>query len=291
MPKSPHILIVDDDEDDCLLIGQALSESLPTVVSSYVEDGLELLNYLQHCKSNFRDPAAKPCPNLIILDLNMPKMDGREALKRLKTNEQSKLIPIVILTTSTNISDINLCYILGANSYITKPSSYDELVRLMSVIGSYWFSAVHLPLHSEPYFNVKSSLHTTVLIVNDSSFYRKSISNILHKAGHNAIQADDAESALNIYRSNKPDLVILDYELPQFSGREVVAKLKDIDPSVKVIITTADPSHITSDELRSEGLTGVIYKPFGTKATLESVDSAMRNQTPDTANLETGKDS
>jgi CheY-like chemotaxis protein len=292
MPESKiQILIVDDDEEDCLLVGQALEESLPSVGSCFVGDGEELLDYLQHCETGSKDPAVKRCPNLILLDLNMPKMDGREALKRIKSDESAKSLPVVILSTSANVEDVSLCYRLGANSYLTKPFSYDALVRLMSILGAYWFNSVHLPLHDAPYFqDIKPSLKSTVLVVDDSYFSRNVLVKLLKEGGQHVIQAEKSEAALALYSSKKPDLVMLDYSLPQMSGSEVIAKLHEIDPKVKIIITTTDPSHITREQLIAKGVLGVLYKPFSSEATSESIDSALHNRGPDAANLPTGTD-
>jgi two-component system response regulator len=277
-----NILIADDDEDDCLLVGEALEKSLPTAISCFVGNGEELLHYLQQCKTTTHNAAVKTCPDLILLDLNMPRLDGREALKLIKKDEYLKSIPIVILSTSTNMDDVNLCYKLGANSYFTKPSSFDELARLMAILGSYWFSAVNLPDKDISFNDIKAmpELGTTILIVDDSFFTRNVLARILKQAGHNVIQAEDGETALNLYRNENPDLVMLDLALPQFSGSKVLENLQAIDPNVKVIITTSDFTHITKDHLVAKGVMGVLYKPLHSDATLGSVDSAIQNEAP-----------
>lgn len=284
------ILIADDDEDDCLLIGQALEESLSAAVACFVGDGEELLHYLQQCKTTTHNANVKPCPDLILLDLNMPRLDGREALKRIKADERTKSIPIVIISTSKNMDDVNLCYKLGANSYFTKPFSFDELAKLMAILGSYWFSAVNLPDKYISFDDIEAmpELKTTVLVVEDSFFARNVLVRILKQAGHNVIQAEDGETALNLYRSDNPDLVMLDLGLPQFSGSKVLEELQAIDPNVKVVITTSDFTHITRDQLVAKGVMGILYKPFGSEAALESVDSAMQNEVPGVSNPQIG---
>ncbi len=139
--EDPIILMVDDDEDDCLMVRDALAElNLPSVFRT-VEDGEELMSYL-HRRGKFTDA---PRPNLILLDLNMPRKDGREALEELKGDNELRSIPVVVLTTSDSDTDIMRCYDLGGNAYVRKPATYDALVEMMRAICTYWFQVVRLP--------------------------------------------------------------------------------------------------------------------------------------------------
>jgi CheY-like chemotaxis protein len=144
-PKSIVILMADDDADDRLLAKDALAEChLPNELH-FVENGEELLDYL-HRKGKFAQLASSPRPGLILLDLNMPKKDGREALKEIKADPELRKNPVVVLTTSKADTDIGRIYELGANSFISKPVSFDSLVDVMKVIGRYWFEIVELPV-------------------------------------------------------------------------------------------------------------------------------------------------
>ena len=136
--------MADDDEDDRLLTQDALAESRVLNELHFVEDGVELLEYLER-KGRFEDKAVSPRPGLILLDLNMPRMDGREALEAIKGNPNLKGIPVVILTTSKQEEDMVKGYNLGAASYITKPVTFDGLVDLMKTLGKYWVEFVELP--------------------------------------------------------------------------------------------------------------------------------------------------
>ena len=138
------ILMAEDDPDDRLLTQEALEESQLTNDLRFVQDGEELFDYL-HKRGKFTTPAQAPRPGLILLDLNMPRKDGREALKELKADPYFRQIPVVILTTSQAAEDVYHTYDLGANSYITKPVTFDGLVNLMKSLGKYWFETVHLP--------------------------------------------------------------------------------------------------------------------------------------------------
>ena len=136
--------MADDDEDGRLLTQDALAESRVLNELHFVEDGVELLEYLER-KGKFEDKAVSPRPGLILLDLNMPRMDGREALEAIKGNPNLKGIPVVILTTSKQEEDMVKGYNLGAASYITKPVTFDGLVDLMKTLGKYWVEFVELP--------------------------------------------------------------------------------------------------------------------------------------------------
>jgi CheY-like chemotaxis protein len=139
------ILICDDDEDDRMLTRQALEEAHVSNALRFVEDGEQLLDYLYQRGKYAGETGAAPRPGLILLDLNMPKLDGREALQRIKADPTLVDIPIVILTTSGLDADVIRSYRLGVNSFITKPVTFSGLVEAMNVLGRYWLEIVELP--------------------------------------------------------------------------------------------------------------------------------------------------
>jgi CheY-like chemotaxis protein len=138
-----NILIADDDPDDRLMAREALLQSNTPSRISFVEDGEELLDYLQY-RGKFKDSQHSQ-PDLVLLDLNMPKKSGVEALQEIKSNPALRHIPIVVLTTSKEEEDIYRTYDLGVNSFITKPITYDSLINTMKILGKYWFEVVQLP--------------------------------------------------------------------------------------------------------------------------------------------------
>jgi CheY-like chemotaxis protein len=139
------ILICDDDEDDRMLTQQALEDAHIANNLRFVEDGEQLLDYL-HQRGEFAgETGSAPRPGLILLDLNMRRMDGREALQRIKSDPRLSDIPVVVLTTSSLDSDIVESYQLGVNSFITKPVTFSGLVEAMNVLGRYWLEIVELP--------------------------------------------------------------------------------------------------------------------------------------------------
>jgi CheY-like chemotaxis protein len=148
MPTDAHtpitMLLADDDADDRLLTREALKESRLVNDLHEVADGEELLEYLRQ-QGRYAQPNLAPPPGLILLDLNMPRMDGREALAEIKRDPSLRHIPVVVLTTSQAEQDIYKTYDLGANSFISKPVTFDGLVEVMKILGRYWFQIVDLP--------------------------------------------------------------------------------------------------------------------------------------------------
>jgi len=142
------ILMADDDEDDRLMTKEAFQEARLANELRFVEDGEELLDYLYQ-RDKFSDPASSPRPGLILLDLNMPRKDGREALKEIKDDPDLRQIPIVVLTTSKAEEDIYRSYDLGVNSFITKPVSFEGMVFVITTLAQYWFQIVRLPEDSK----------------------------------------------------------------------------------------------------------------------------------------------
>src|SRR5512135_1663948 len=135
--NSITILMADDDQDDCLLVSKAFKASRLCNDLRFVKDGEELMDYLYQ-RGNYADAALAPRPGLILLDLNMPRKDGREALKEIKSDPDLRAIPIVVLTTSKEEEDVLRSYNLGANSYITKPVTFQGLVDVIKSLGNYW---------------------------------------------------------------------------------------------------------------------------------------------------------
>jgi CheY-like chemotaxis protein len=146
--SSPHstrvpILIAEDDEEDRMLASDALEESRLANPIYFVGDGVELLDFLFR-RGKYSDPSTSPRPGLILLDINMPRMTGLEALRHIKEDPELRRIPVIILTTSRADEDIIRSYDLGVNSFISKPVSFEGLVAVMRLLGIYWFEIVDL---------------------------------------------------------------------------------------------------------------------------------------------------
>jgi CheY-like chemotaxis protein len=136
--------MADDDPDDQMLTRDAFSECRLVNELHMVGDGEELLEYLRR-EGRYASLKGSPLPGLILLDLNMPRKDGREALREIKADAALRRIPIIVLTTSKAEEDILRSYDLGVNSYVTKPVTFESLVELVKVLGRYWFEVVELP--------------------------------------------------------------------------------------------------------------------------------------------------
>lgn len=136
------ILIAEDDADDRFLIKAAFKEKGYSDKIEFVEDGVELLNYLENVQK--RSSNLK-WPGFIMLDLNMPKKDGREVLKEIKQHPIYKKIPVIIFSTTKSELEIKKCYELGANTYIVKPNSFDILTKVVQQIRNYWFEVASTP--------------------------------------------------------------------------------------------------------------------------------------------------
>jgi CheY-like chemotaxis protein len=139
------ILMADDDEEDRELTGDALAAAHLVNDIRFVADGQELLDYLRADGKYHGNANAAPRPGIILLDLNMPKKDGREALAEIKADESLRQIPVVVLTTSSDEEDVLRSYDLGVNSFITKPVTFASLVEVMGAWTRYWFEIVELP--------------------------------------------------------------------------------------------------------------------------------------------------
>jgi CheY-like chemotaxis protein len=138
------ILMADDDEEDRMLTRKAFELNRLGNELRFVEDGEDLLDYLYQ-RGKYEGGEEAPRPGLILLDLNMPRLDGREALERIKSDPSLRRIPIVVMTTSEADQDIARSYDLGANSYVTKPVTFESLAQVIKALDQYWFEIVALP--------------------------------------------------------------------------------------------------------------------------------------------------
>lgn len=138
------LLLADDDPDDRLLVKEALEESHLVAELRSVEDGEELMNYL-HRRGRYTEPDTSPHPDLILLDLKMPRKSGHQALEEIKATPELRCIPIVVLTTSKAEEDVARAYASGANSFMVKPTSFGALIEAMKTLRGYWFELITLP--------------------------------------------------------------------------------------------------------------------------------------------------
>ncbi len=141
MTEQIFILVAEDDADDRFLLHSAFEENQFNDRLHFVENGVELMDFL-HGLLNIGQSGL---PRIILLDLNMPKKDGREALKEIKQNDLLKFIPVIVFSTTNNEQEMRRCYELGANSYITKPNSFESLIKTVAALRSYWANTTSIP--------------------------------------------------------------------------------------------------------------------------------------------------
>jgi CheY-like chemotaxis protein len=138
------ILMADDDGEDCVLVRDAMQETGRACDLRFVRNGEELFDYLRH-QGEYAEGKNAPRPDLILLDLKMPCKDGRETLRELKSDSQWQCIPVIMLTTSTASNDVEACYRMGVNAYVTKPPTFRKLVDVLETLTKYWFDVAVLP--------------------------------------------------------------------------------------------------------------------------------------------------
>ena len=155
-----RILMADDDPDDRLLVREAMDDARLPNPLEFVVDGQELMDRLR-CQGKFAELAGAPLPDLILLDLNMPRKDGRECIKEIREDPSLRHLPIIVLTTSHADEDVLKTYRLGVNSFITKPATFDRLVKVMHSLAQYWFKVVKLPAYWKSARRGAKSIQTT----------------------------------------------------------------------------------------------------------------------------------
>ncbi len=138
------VLMVDDDPDDRLIAEEAFAEVGLKAQLFFLSDGEQLLDYLNR-RGKYADPATSPSPNLVLLDINMPRLSGMEVLAKLKSDPATRAIPVAMLTNSGESRTVKACYELGASSYIRKPLQFQDLVHSLSNIRHYWLETVSYP--------------------------------------------------------------------------------------------------------------------------------------------------
>ena len=142
--RAAVILLVEDDPGDQELTRRALEDGKVRNDLYIVEDGEEALDYLLR-RGLYQDPESSPRPDLILLDLNMPKMDGKQVLEEMKKHDDLRCLTVIVLTTSAQEEDVLRSYDLGVNSYITKPVEMSQFFKVVHAIEEYWFQIVRLP--------------------------------------------------------------------------------------------------------------------------------------------------
>ena len=139
--QTPTVICADDDPEDCLLLADAVKEAGLNWNLEFVEDGEELL---KHLRKHVNDTSSDQ-PAMILLDLNMPRKDGRQALREIKADSQLRHIPVIVLSTSTSVEDVASTFELGGNAFIPKPTSFQRFVEIMETVADFWLNTIIHP--------------------------------------------------------------------------------------------------------------------------------------------------
>ena len=276
--KPITILMADDDADDRLMTKEAFEESGLVNDLRFVEDGVELMEYLRR-EGKYSDPANSPRPGLILLDLNMPKKDGREALKEIKSDPNLKSIRIVILTTSNAGEDIFRTYDLSAASYITKPVTFDGMAEVIKTLGKYWLEIVELsPTGNGTAGMAKNSNTKTirVLIIEDDPDDYYLTAELLTEAAGGKFALDwakDFEAGREAIKNCDHDAYLLDYRLGARDGVELVTEAVALGCKNPLILLTGVGDHAVAMKALDAGASDYLVKG---KFDAESLERTIR---------------
>lgn len=242
------VLIVDDDPDAHFLLKRQLGRLGASLVIQSILDGYEAVRHLEQCASG-----AKPFPSLLFLDIKMPGTSGFDVLGSIRSRELLGRMTVVMLSSSDEPRDVSRAMSLGAHSYLTKPPSTDLLVELVNScvrLGSRKAATLACPPRR-------------VLVVDDSSFARRTTRGMLEKLGLEVLDAADGPTALSLLREHTPDVVLLDLMMTGgMSGFDVLAGIRAAASNVKVVIVTADTQHDTAQHALAAGASSVLHKPL-----------------------------
>ena len=277
------ILLVDDSRGDAGLVREALRDERPQCTLHVVTDGVEAVDFLHRRKSY----AAAPRPDLIRLDLNMPRKDGREVLAEVKTDKELKAIPVVVLTTSDADQDVSTCYSLHCNCYITKPVVLDDFVNTVGTINRFWRTVAELPTRkAQSEVGISWSAVAggsdgpsaarqptprrpmEILVAEDNPDHAVLIRRVIKQADprHNVtLVAEGAEAMAYLLRQGDyadapcPDLVLLNLRLPHADGREILPWVKQDEQLKRIPVVVMADSDTDPDILRGYSLHANCY--------------------------------
>ncbi|MCD4781526.1 MAG: response regulator [Candidatus Omnitrophica bacterium] len=248
-----NILLIDDNEADIKISLRAFEKARLKNNVFVVTDGMEALDFLYN-RGAFKDKRRSPRPGIILLDINMPKMDGFEVLNRIKADNDLKTIPVVMLTSSKNDEDVLRSYGYGASSYIPKPVIYDEFVKVVDTFNFYWHIVNKLPKSMRE--ESKDVTHRTrILVIDDNPQDQKLLRRLLNQAGFFEVFLEaSGEDGIAFVEQQKPEIVLVDTQLTGIDGFETCSKIKKIENyQGKVIIITGLIEAVDAKKAREAG--------------------------------------
>lgn len=269
-----EVLMVEDDPGDVDLTKEALKDAKAIVNLNVVDDGVKALQYL-HGESPY---VSVLCPDLILLDLNLPKKDGREVLHEIKSEASLKHIPVVVLTTSSSVTDILKTYNFGANSYMTKPLGFDRFKKLMQTIVDYWLTASKT--EGSAYGRIPNQVN--VLLIEDDSGDAEYLGEILSEETEpcfNIERADSLKSGLECLANGDFDVILLDLSLPDSQGMDTFAQAHSTAPFVPIVILTGlDDKSIAFETVRKGAQDYLVKGKGGGKMLARVIRYAIERQ-------------
>jgi len=251
-----NILLVEDEDADVVITKRAFKKAEIKTNIDVTRDGMEALDFLRH-NGEFQDEEKSANPDVILLDINMPKMGGFELLKILKEDKKFKSIPIVMLTSSRADEDIAKSYGLGAHSYIQKPVEFDKFIEVVEAFSFYWIA-----IKKTPPFKSNDQLTKKILIIDDDKGDELLMSDILAAQGYRDISfASRGEEGLEKVKSEEFDIIILDINLPGMNGFDFCEKIKEIEKiTAKVILISGDIESIKTAAVAGQGAVDFVVK-------------------------------
>ncbi len=280
-----YILLAEDNEADAKIAKRAFQECKVKNNLYIVNDGQEALDFVYH-QGKYQDKDKYPRPEFILLDINMPRVNGFEVLRRLKNYPKLRMIPVAMLTSSRNEGDVNESYAIGACSYIPKPVHYEEFKEVVNSLSVYWGVFNRLPKpgeetvlkeNSSPVVS-ESAGKKKILIIDDDLQHLRLMSIVLNKNGMtNIVLADTGEKGLEVLEKEVPDIVILDTILPKKNGFEVCAEIKRLRGDLtKVILNTGVIDSVNSKKAKEAGADEYLAKTLDSNNIIQAVQKLMR---------------
>lgn len=260
------LLVAEDDAEDRMLLLEAIKQTEFIKDCRFVEDGEETMDYLLH-RGKFADSLIAPRPGLIVLDLNMPRKDGRQTLKEIKANPMLRSIPVVILTSSRSEDDILKSYDMGASTFISKPSGMDEFATAVKSIGEYWFRYAHLPV---PVSKTVGKKIRVLLIEDDEEDYiiTRNFLEELDDIKCDLKWVSTFEDAIETIKQGGVDLCLLDYRLGEKDGLQVMRDLAAEGCNFPVLFMTGQGHERIAVDAMKSGATDYLVKQHLSKEML-----------------------
>lgn len=281
-----NILLAEDDSMEAKVTFRAFKEARIQNNIFVVHDGQQVLDFIFH-KGLFNDEHQYPRPDVILMDINMSGMSGLYALKKIKSNVESRAIPVVMLSSSRRQEDIRESYETGASGYISKPVDYQDFVRMVNVFNEFWCTVSRLPQYSrddvlstkvyEPCAFINADEGQNILVIDDDPQYLRILSILLKKEGFTCIEtASTGEEGLEKMKAHCPAVVVLDTVLPRKDGFEICSQIKESwGERVKVILNTGVLDAVDAGKAKQAGADQYMAKTMDSKGIVDAVKTIL----------------